>query len=247
MGRDNLVNYLKIEGKSEGTIQTYENSIKELLSKSEINEDDIRKFIFSLAKYKPATRIVKLSALKKFLKANNININIELPKIKMDDNRRKYKEIEINKETINDNEKMIAIILMLGYGLRVSEVINLEWNDIDFEKNIFKIKGKGGNYYFFHLNEKLKELLESVENKDGKVIKMTRQALWYFLKRKFNTFPHELRANFITKVGKRNFTEAVKLARHKNPQTTMRYIIEKIEEQKETIDELVNSLLNKNT
>jgi len=92
------------------------------------------------------------------------------------------KQCQLNKIT---KKRDIAILsLLLGTGIRVSECVGLNIEDIDFETNGLKITRKGGNQtilYFSHeVAKTLKNYLEErIQNKDSK-----NQALFLSLQNK---------------------------------------------------------------
>lgn len=60
----------------------------------------------------------------------------------------------------NTRERDVAIMtLMLGTGIRVSECVGLNINDIDFETNALKITRKGGNQDVLYFSDEVKEAL----------------------------------------------------------------------------------------
>lgn len=86
------------------------------------------------------------------------------------------------------NNKMITslnnlnhrLIIQVGYsaGLRCSEIINLKWQDIDFERNTIHIKNaKGKKDRIVMLSHKVKETLQMLGNeKQGYVFKTNRES-----------------------------------------------------------------------
>ena len=70
------------------------------------------------------------------------------------------------------------LIIQIGYsaGLRVSEIINLKWFDIDFDRNLIHIKrAKGKKDRIVMLSQKVKEGLANLShNKSGYVFKTNR-------------------------------------------------------------------------
>ena len=70
------------------------------------------------------------------------------------------------------------IIIMAGYsgGLRVSEIVSLKWNDIDFNRNVIHIKlAKGKKDRIVMLSAKLKHWLDELDpDKEGYVFKTIR-------------------------------------------------------------------------
>ena len=100
---------------------------------------------------------------------------------------------------------------LLGGGRRVSECLNLTWQDIDFRNNklhVLPLKKKTDDIEHLPLNEQLKEILESLGNdkaKTAKVFKTDRKSIDKSLKlyakkaglAKTVSF-HSLRTSFIT-------------------------------------------------
>ena len=76
--------------------------------------------------------------------------------------------------------------LFLGTGIRISELIGLDIDDIDFSNNAFKITRKGGNQSILYFNddvaEILKEYMEFRKNQKG--VKETEKALFLSLQKK---------------------------------------------------------------
>ena len=63
-------------------------------------------------------------------------------------------------------ERDIAIMtLFLGTGIRISELVGLNIEDVDFETNAFKITRKGGNQSILYFNEEVKQALLAYLNK----------------------------------------------------------------------------------
>jgi len=110
-------------------------------------------------KEKLSTRTIKTyaSALKTFLSYsyqnkfldNNISLNIKLPKYKKKVIKiLKLEQIKVllnslDKDTYTGCRDLLIISLMLESGLRLSEVIKIKLIDIDINKNLIKVDGKG--------------------------------------------------------------------------------------------------------
>lgn len=74
-----------------------------------------------------------------------------------------------NKNNIKTRDLAI-ISLLLGTGIRVSECVGLNIDDIDFKNNAFIITRKGGNRSTLYFSDEIKEILEKylVERKETK-------------------------------------------------------------------------------
>lgn len=76
----------------------------------------------------------------------------------MDDNKRPY--------AIRSNLRDTAIIALLGgTGIRVSELVGIDLNDIDWEHNSIKIVRKGGNEDIVYFGEEIsKYMADYIDN-----------------------------------------------------------------------------------
>ncbi len=129
-----------------------------------------------------------------------------------------------------------AIKLLIMTGLRVSELIRLEFEDIDFKRNIIYIKNnKGKRIDQFPLYRELRVFLESEWSElTGKVCPYkSKEALSFFrhfLKR--NNFRHysihEIRKTFLSRLANAGMSlfDLQKIARHRDIKTTQKYYLE---------------------
>lgn len=209
-------NYLKAIGASENTIKAYLNDIKPYL------EGGLEKFINSLTHLKQSSKYRKICALKKYLSFKQEQV--QLPKIKYKSWTRNYKLVDY-KELLNkimsyegDQYLKLLFLLMLKLGLRVSEALSISKDNIVGDYLV--IVGKGNEQAKLLLDPVIKEMIENTEKK-----KMSRNLVYYYCKKILGLSPHNLRALFITEIAKRDLSIARVLARHKNIQTTTRYIV----------------------
>ena len=156
--------YLLIDRKySENTKESYIEDIKKCLlfikkSPNKIVDDDIFTYIKHLDKCEMSSKTIarNISSLKTFYKymniTNKISYNpmdkIELPKIpKSLPNVLSLEEInllldiEIKDNYSSRNKAMLE--LMYGSGLRVSELVNLNINDVNLDSDLVRMIGKG--------------------------------------------------------------------------------------------------------
>ncbi len=137
-----------------------------------ITLDDIHAFISYLAienKSKPATRARKVSTIRIFFKylAEKEKIidynpaqNLETPKLEK--RMPKYLSLDDSKKLLNiasdetnkNKERDFAIItLFLNCGMRLSELVGININDIDFDENKMTVIGKGNKERTIYLNK----------------------------------------------------------------------------------------------
>ena len=238
-----FINYCLFEkGLSDKTRKSYENDLnvyKNFLNKekisnvNDIKSDNIKKFIKERNIENTTTIAHNLTVIKNFhayllkeaISKNNPAEFIErpklrksLPKVLSEDDV--YKLLDINICTPFDYRNKAMLELMYGCGLRVSELINLEINDIDEINSTIRVTGKGskdriipvGEYSIYYLNEYLKIrdnlLKKKTCNKlflNNHGLGITRQGFFKILKSLLkekglneNVSPHTLRHSFAT-------------------------------------------------
>ncbi len=241
--REKFIEYEIIEkGLSNQTIKSYNDdlklffaSLKEIKLASHLNNDDINNFIISMVNNKnnPRTIIRRISSIKSFyhfLQNEKILIDethkINLPKAKKSlPDVLSIEEVEslLDAPNINKIEELrdkAMLELMYASGLRVSELLELKFNQINFDEGLIRIKGKGskeriipfGEYALFYLNEYIDKFRSKREYKKSiylfiskKGDKLTRQFFWKQIKKyasiagiTCNVSPHTLRHSFAT-------------------------------------------------
>jgi integrase/recombinase XerD len=213
----NLIeNEAKLRGYSKKTAESYKFYVNKFLQSGR----SAKGFLLELINDNKSDETVRAAgfAIKFYLKITNKDSSVidNLPNVK----REKKLPVVLAKEEV---EQMIIstknhnhrTILQIGYGagLRVSEVINLKWKDIDFKRNTIHIKGaKGKKDRIVMLSPKVKKSLQKLEaEKNGLVFKTTRgkkyttrtvQLIVRNAARKAqinkNVTPHTLRHSFAT-------------------------------------------------
>ena len=163
----------------------------------QINQDDILAFLVYINYYKnncSITRKRKVAAIKTFFKwlymynpsVHKKNPTKEFPVIQQIKRMPKYltlnqaKEIQniFNAENCNQYIRNNTIItLFLNTGIRLSELINMNIEDIDFEEKKIKILAKGNKERYVYFSEYCKnKLLKYMEIRQSK--KITENALF---------------------------------------------------------------------
>ena len=240
---DEFLNYCTFEkGLSDKTKTSYKNDLdvyKEYLNDlnitniESIKSDNIKDFIKERDKEASTTIAHNLTVIKNFhsylLKEKIVNKDvsefIERPKLKKAlpktlsiEDVDKLLDIELKTPFDYRNKAMLELIY--GCGLRISELINLEINDIDQTNCFIRILGKGskereipvGEYALYYLKEYLNRRNELLKNRpcnklflNNHGLGMTRQGFFKNLKqllkeKGLNTevSPHTLRHSFAT-------------------------------------------------
>lgn len=241
-----FLNSLIIEkGLSKNTIQSYESDIYQLyqwnISKNkkritEIKKIDTSQYISYLFSQNLKSTSVnrKISSLKTFfnflLKKKLIDVNpfadqimpkkpISLPKSISEDDVVKLLDAPKPDSLIGLRDKAM-LELLYASGVRISELVNIKFSDLDLERNIIKVFGKGSKERLVPYGEDAAQCIsayidERKKNKDIASIKyiflnnrgskISRHAFWHRLKEycleiglKRDISPHTLRHAFAT-------------------------------------------------
>ena len=242
---ENLINeftdYLRFEKKySENTISSYKRDLSKVdkyIKKDfkTLSKNDIQAYIQYFSKEENSSSVSRnISTLKSFYKFLEINkycknnpvstitnpkTRQKLPKVLSEEEVNKLLDINLNTDFDYRNKAMLE--LMYSSGLRVSELINLNVNDIDLMNSTVRIFGKGSKERIIPLNDYASEALKNYilyhratlfkhgENNylflNNHGNKMTRQGFFKILKKialenniKADFSPHTLRHSFAT-------------------------------------------------
>ena len=177
-----FIRYLLIDkGYSNNTIESYKRDLNKFLEYNKdkdidkISSQDLKKYIKYLKEENLNEKSIarNISSLKSFYKFlivekyinNNPSDTLFLPKVKKslpntltEDEVLKLLNIELNDNFSYRNKSMLE--LMYAAGLRVSELVNLKLQDIDFSQDIIRIFGKGSKERIVPIGDYAKEYLE---------------------------------------------------------------------------------------
>jgi len=245
---DKFKRELEIRNFSHQTIRSYMFAVEKFLEFSEnkgLNENILKNYIqIILKKQNPSTVSQNLSAIEFFFE-KVLKQNIKIPHPKRNKTIPIVLTIEEMKKiieaTYNIKHKLI-IKLLYGCGLRVSEIINLKKEDIDFNEGLIKIRlAKGKKDRFVNIPISLKKELEnycSLNNEDilfpsargGKLTTATiRKIIKNSCKKaeiKKQVHPHTLRHSFATHLLEQGTDLRIiqKLLGHSDIKTTQIYL-----------------------
>ncbi len=240
---EDFINYCIFEkGLSDKTKESYKNDLeiykeylkeRNIINVKDIKSDDIKDFIKERSNEEASTVAHNLTVIKNFhkylLKENlvkeDVSLYIERPKLRkllpktlsIED---VDKLLDIKLETPFDYRNKAMLELMYGCGLRVSELINLEINDIDIINCQIRILGKGSKEREIPLGEYSIDYLKKYLNIRNSLLKnkpcnklfvnnhgngITRQGFFKILKKLLKdkelnpeVSPHTLRHSFAT-------------------------------------------------
>ncbi len=235
-----LIEELKLRKYSYRTIKKYHEIVLKFLKSNKTS----REFLLSYSNKSRSTIRSVYFALKFFYEnVLNERFDEKLPLVKS----KQKLPIILNKSEIQkifeitSNIKHKVVLALLYYaGLRLSEVINLKWDDIDFERELIHIKqSKGEKERVVFLHKKLKELLlEYGIRKSGLVLISERgkayneRTIQQIVKNaarkagiKKRVTPHTLRHSFATHLleGGADIRYIQQLLGHKSLRTTQIY------------------------
>lgn len=238
---------LEIRNFSARTVKSYVYHVEKFLMYAEkrgLNENIVKDYIQEQIKIKnPSTVAHSIFAISFFFdKILNQKINIPRPK------RNKtmpeiltFEEIKKLIESTNNIKHKLIIKLLYGCGLRVSEIINIKKEDVNFDEGLIHIKlSKGKRDRFVKIPESIKEELKSYcnilneeilfpSNRGGKLTTATIQAIVENSAKKAGikkrVYPHLLRHSFATHLLEQGTDLRIiqKLLGHSNIKTTQIY------------------------
>ncbi|MBU1128999.1 MAG: tyrosine-type recombinase/integrase [Nanoarchaeota archaeon] len=211
---------LKLKNYSNQTIKGYLFQVKkylEYVKDKGINQKSAKEFLLNkLSKGNPASVGHNVFAIKYFFREIlHQELNIPNPKRnKTIPNILTIDEIKNMINLTNNIKHNLIIKLLYGTGLRVSEIINLKKQDINFEEDLIKINlGKGKKDRFVKIPESIKEDLKNYSkiekgtylfesNRGGKLTKKTIAKIVSNSGKKAEikkrVYPHLLRHSFAT-------------------------------------------------
>ncbi len=179
--------YLKTKNYSDNSYISYLNDLyyfymfvhKDLVK---VTEEDIRDYLdyLNLQKEKPTSVRRKISTFKTFYKFLYLNnyidkkdyplVKIVYPKLEKRLPKFVYYNdlLEILKESLNDSDGIrdkLIIEMLYATGVRVSELVNIKYSDIDFNNRRIRVCGKGNKervvYYGEYAEDALKEYMST--------------------------------------------------------------------------------------
>lgn len=236
-----FLSYLELDlNYSDNTIKSYDNDLTKFINYFDkkdvlkLNVQHIEKYVKTLEELAPSTVSHNISSIKSFynyyLKIGKIDTNPSdainqpklgrhLPTYLTEDEIDSLLDIKI--ETPFDARNKAILELMYATGLRISEVVNLEFKNIDFEDCIVRVMGKGSKERIVPINSIALDALDNyIKNYREDLLKndvnnylflnnhgkqMTRQGVFKMLKSevekkniKKDVSPHTLRHTFAT-------------------------------------------------
>jgi site-specific recombinase XerD len=211
---------LEIRNFSRQTIKGYLYSVEKFLDYSKnmgLNENSVKNYIQKELKNKEPSSVRRDLFAIKFFFERILNQKLNIPNPKKNQTLPEIltiKEIRKMIEVTKNIKHKLIIKLLYGCGLRVSEIVNLKKNDLNFEEELIHIKlAKGKKDRFVKIPESLKEDLKNysllnaseilfISSRGGKLTKDTIQKIVQNSAKKAGikkrVYPHLLRHSFAT-------------------------------------------------
>lgn len=229
---------------------------------NDLTKDDLNEFVYNMSinGLKPKSIKRRISTIKNFyifLEGEGIKENIveEVFSPKTEKYLPEYLTIQevdnlLNSFSIDNDDELrnkAIINLMYSCGLRVSELINLKYKDINYQEKIVKVIGKGNKEREIPIRKEALDIVSLYYNNVRKNIisekkqilfvtkkgkQLSRQYIWKMIKNKIkylginkNIHPHSLRHSFATHLlSKGADLQIVKdMLGHENIETTQIY------------------------
>jgi site-specific recombinase XerD len=134
---------------------------------SQTTPDDIKRYITHIIEHKGHTRItanLAISALKFFFsEAMGMDV-VTLPRPRREKSLPvvlSADEVRRIIDAVGNPKHRLILKCMYGMGLRVSEVVDMRLVNIDFDRKMVKVSGKGGKERYVMLPDKLNEELKA--------------------------------------------------------------------------------------
>lgn len=256
---EDYLSYIKnVKNFSNHTIINYKSDINAYISHIDselITEKAIKKFVIDLSKkgYSNASINRKISAIKSFdnwlyetsivskKKSKNIKL-LKVPKTLPEVFSSSYLNRIMDELPISSNEDIrdkAIVELLYSSGLRVSELVQLNINDIGNKKSV-KVLGKGKKERLIPLNKKALNSIKDWEDRSRtEIANQNEDALFVGIRgsrindrqvrrivlKKLGTYPHAIRHSFATHLleGGADIRIVQELLGHEDPNTTQIY------------------------
>lgn len=239
---------LMLQGKAKTTIDTYEYCINVIVSKlgERPGTDAIKDFLVTIENRNTHAQYV--SSIRHYFKiVFHVKLDLnDIPYPRKKKQLPKYlsqEEMKLLLDYPKNSKHQVIISLLYGCGLRMSELLNLKWTDIDRHEMVIYVRnGKGGVDRSVMMAESLLKLLEKyyryntpetyVLNGQGNKVQYSDRSVGTLLKTyakragiKKNITAHVLRHSFATHLldAGTDMVLIQKLLGHKNSKTTEIY------------------------
>lgn len=190
-------------GASQNTIENYQRDLEQFFAMvpisdmKNITDKDVFQYVQALSRmnYAPKSIARKISALKEFFKFLFSEKEIKenptaylmapkqekpLPKFLSESELKCLTDTALSKEGIHARRLAVMLILMSACGLRVSELVGLPENCINFDKKEILVKGKGSKERLIPISDEAMEAVLDYTTYRDNFIRGGRKSIWLF-------------------------------------------------------------------
>ena len=190
-------------GASQNTVENYQRDIEQFLTivavsdMAKVTDNDVYQYVQTLSRmnYAPKSIARKISALKEFFKFLFSEKEIKenptayllapkqekpLPKFLSENELKSLINTALSKEGIHARRLAVMLILMSACGLRVSELVGLPENCINFDKKEILVKGKGSKERLIPISDEAIEAVLDYSTYRDNFIRGGRKSIWLF-------------------------------------------------------------------
>lgn len=190
-------------GASQNTVENYQRDLEQFLTivavsdMAKVTDNDVYQYVQTLSRMNYASKSIarKISALKEFFKFLFSEKEIKenptayllapkqekpLPKFLSENELKSLINTALSKEGIHARRLAVMLILMSACGLRVSELVGLPENCINFDKKEILVKGKGSKERLIPISDEAIEAVLDYSTYRDNFIRGGRKSIWLF-------------------------------------------------------------------
>lgn len=190
-------------GASQNTIENYQRDLEQFLAivnvsdMANVTDNDVYQYVQKLSRmnYAPKSIARKISALKEFFKFLFSEKEIKenptaylmapkqekpLPKFLTETELKQLIDMAQSKEGMHARRLAVMLILMSACGLRVSELVGLPENCINFDKKEILVRGKGNKERLIPISDEAIEAVLDYTTYRDNFIRGGRKSIWLF-------------------------------------------------------------------
>ena len=190
-------------GASQNTIENYQRDLEQFLAivnvseMANVTDNDVYQYVQKLSRmnYAPKSIARKISALKEFFKFLFSEKEIKenptaylmapkqekpLPKFLTEVELKRLIDTAQSKEGMHARRLAVMLVLMSACGLRVSELVGLPENCINFDKKEILVRGKGSKERLIPISDEAIEAVLDYTTYRDNFIRGGRKSIWLF-------------------------------------------------------------------
>lgn len=146
------------------TVRVYSHAVSsflEWLGARTLTADRAQAYINGLHDLAPSTISVKAHAIENYFKYRKLELKLDTPK-SAPNRRVEYlnaKQLRVLIDSLQTPLERALIIVLFDTAVRISELLNVERNDIDFDNRVITVRRKGGRIQEVNISQRALEAL----------------------------------------------------------------------------------------